>query len=184
MINKNDKQKQEAIKWLSNEIENIPNYISNNSKSTNKSNDLDLNIKSDPMTKSNIVAPPLCEIALFKYNAISGNDTGYWDKFPLSIIVRPLPTHFFGFNLHYLNYDTRKKIIDILVKFKRNNISPELQFKTVYPFLDGLVKIGKFNFAYKNYNYENMESKFIIIQPKYYNLVIELPIARFKENNK
>ena len=102
MINKNDKQKQEAIKWLSNEIENIPNYISNNSKSTNKSNDLDLNIKSDPMTKSNIVAPPLCEIALFKYNAISGNDTGYWDKFPLSIIVRPLPTHFFGFNLHYL----------------------------------------------------------------------------------
>ena len=78
----------------------------------------------------------------------------------------------------------RKKIIDILVKFKRNNISPELQFKTVYPFLDGLVKIGKFNFAYKNYNYENMESKFIIIQPKYYNLVIELPIARFKENNK
>ena len=99
MINKNDKQKQEAIKWLSNEIENIPNYISNNSKSTNKSNDLDLNIKSDPMTKSNIDAPPLCEIALFKYNAVSGNDTGYWDKFPLSIIVRPLPTHFFGFSV-------------------------------------------------------------------------------------
>ena len=29
----------------------------------------------------------------------------------------------------------------------------------------------------KNYNYENMESKFIIIQPKYYNLVIELPAS-------
>lgn len=39
------------------------------------------------------------------------------------------------------------------------------------------------NYYYKKHK-QNMESKFIIIQPKYYNLVIELPIARFKENNK
>ena len=63
MINKNDKQKQEAIKWLSNEIENIPNYISNNTESSNRSNNSSLISKDDPMTKSNIVAPPLCEIS-------------------------------------------------------------------------------------------------------------------------
>ena len=187
MKTENDELKQDAIRWLSNEIENIPNYISSNSNlnQSNLSEKTDkLDIKSSPMTKSNIEAPPLCEIALFKYNAIRGNNTGYWDKFPLSIIVRPLPTHFFGFNLHYLNYDIRKKIISLLIKFKHNNISPELQFKSVYPFLDGLVKVGKFNFAYKNYNYDSVESKFVIIQPKYYNLVIELPIAKFKENKK
>ena len=56
-------------------------------------------------------------------------------------------------------------------------------FKRMYPFLDGLVKIGIYNHAYKNYLYQRLESKFIIINPKYYDLVTALPIARFKGNN-
>lgn len=170
-----------AVQWLSNEIENIPNFVSASPSKKEMSEDEQGDIKKEPLTKSDIDAPPLCEIALFKYNAIKGNTNGYWDKFPLVIIVRPFTDHFYGFNLHYLDRETRIKIISVIKRFKKPGSSRET-FKFVYPFLDALVKLGIYNFSYKNYVYSGMESKFVVIQPKYYDLVADLPIAKLKEN--
>lgn len=170
MINEEQELSNRAKIWLSNEISNIPNFI----EATKEGED-------DAITK-NVIVPPLCEIALFKYNAKQGNVSGYWDKFPLVIIVRPLNDHFYGFNLHYLDYETREKIISIIKRFKREG-DTRSTFKYVYPFLDALVKMGKYNYAYKNYSYTRLESKFVVIKSNYYDLVSRLPIARLKENN-
>lgn len=190
-MNNDNKIQQIAIQWLSNEINNIPNFVSVDAvkplkKKNEEVKDADVDessIKREPITKSDITAPPLCEIALFKYNALRGNKNGYWDKFPLVIIVRPFNDHFYGFNLHYLDHDTRTKIISVIKRFKRNGNAKDT-FKFIYPFLDALVKLGTYNFAYKNYSYSALESKFVIIQPKYYDLVTQLPIAKLKENKQ
>lgn len=113
-----------------------------------------------------------------------GNTNGYWDKFPLVLIVRPLETHFFGFNLHYIQPDDRKKIIDTVLHINERTTNRMESYRKIYPFLDALVKFGDYNHAYKNYNYNNLESKFIIINPKYYTIIKDLPIARFKENKE
>lgn len=162
----------QAIQWLSNEIKQIPNVFQKNEIQ-------------ESITIKNKKAPPLCEIVLYKYSAVVGNSNGYWDKFPLVLIVRPLEDHFFGFNLHYLEPEIRLKIIETMTHIHKQARGDKGQiFKRLYPFLDALVKMGAYNYAYKNYLYRQLESKFIIINPKYYELVTALPIATLKGNNK
>lgn len=167
-----DPKQRVAMTWLSNEITRIPNFKTRNELETS-------------ITVNGKKIPPLCEIALFKYSATFGNKNGYWDKYPIVLIVRPLPEHFFGFNLHYIEPEMRKKIIDVVTKIVgESNGSNTLKFKYLYPFLDAMVKSKQFNDAYKNYNYANLESKFVIINPDYYAMVSELPIATLKSNVK
>lgn len=171
MIEKNEMIEKAAMRWLSNEIKNIPNFRSNNEIQ-------------EKFTINGRKAPPLCDLVLFKYSAKFGNDFGYWDKFPIILLVRPLEEHFFGFNLHYFDKETREKIITTVGRLNsQSRGNKKLAFKMIYPFLDALVKVGKFNYAYKNYLYGNMESNFIVVHPDHYSLVSNLPIARFKENN-
>lgn len=167
-----DSKQRVAMTWLSNEISRIPNFKSRKDIT-------------ESITLKGQKAPPLCEMVLFKYDATHGNLNGYWDKYPIVLIVRPLPEHFFGFNLHYIEPVMRKKIIDTVYKIVSESMgSRELKFKYLYPFLDGLVKIKHFNHAYKNYNYANLESKFVIINHEYYDLVANLPIATLKSNKQ
>lgn len=170
MIDNNPTEKK-AIQWLSNEIKQIPNFY--------KKNDI-----TESFTLNNKKVPPLCEIVLYKYSAIKGNLNGYWDEYPITLIVRPLETHFYGFNLHYLDHDIRKKIVDVLLGIRTRSTSPAMAFKRIYPFIDGLVKVGLYGHAYKNYLYNAMQSKFIIINPTHYNMISNLPIAKLKENRK
>lgn len=173
MNNKNHSEmmEQAALRWLSNEIKSIPNFKSNKEIQ-------------EKFTVNGIKAPPLCELALFKYSAKVGNSFGYWDNFPIVLLVRPLEDHFFGFNIHYFDFETRDKIIGIVNKLNtQSRGNKKAAFRMIYPFLDALVKVGKFNYAYKNYLYSNMESNFIVIHPDHYSLVSNLPIAKLKENN-
>lgn len=160
-----------ALNWLNNEIKHLPNF-----KSTTD--------KSEAFTLKNRQHPPICELVLFKYYATHGNDNGYYDKYPLVLIVRPLQDHYFGFNIHYLPKEVRHKILHTLMNIHSSDKSKEILFKIIYPMLDALVKVGKFNYAYKNYNYKNMLSKFVIINPNYYKTVMNLPIAVAVQNNK
>ncbi len=167
----NDKERV-ALQWLNNEIKNIPN--------TSSKKDI-----RESFTLKGLKEPPICQMVLFKYSAEKGNDFGYWDKYPLVLIVRPFEDHFFAFNLHYLDFKTRVKIIMVLEQLiAKSNGNKKMMFKLIYPFLDGLVKMKVFNSAYKNYKYDNLESKFIIIHPDHYKMIACLPIAVLKENTK
>ncbi len=90
----NNKEKL-AIQWLSNEIKQIPNFY--------KKGEIQ-----ESITLNNRKAPPLCDLVLYKYNAAVGNTNGYWDKFPLVLIVRPLEDHFFGLNDIMWQYNYNK----------------------------------------------------------------------------
>lgn len=172
MFNNSTVREKNAIQWLSNAIENIPNIVFQKDEEG-----------TDILTEKTTHKPPIAELVLFRYEAKIGNVYGYWDKFPIILMVRPLPEHCFGFNLHYLDYNTRKKILDTIARLHTHAHSKEQLFKSVYPFLDALVKIGIYNHAYKNYSYSNITSDFVVIKPKHYNFVADLPIARFKGNN-
>lgn len=179
MINKkmideqiDERRSRAAMQWLSNEIERIPNIVFQKDEED-----------TDILTEKKIQRPPIAELVLFRYQAKVGNVYGYWDKFPIILMVRPFPDHCFGFNLHYLDKDVRNKILNTIARLHMHAYNKEQLFKAVYPFLDALVKIGIYNFAYKNYSYSNITSEFVVIKPEYYKLVADLPIARLKENN-
>lgn len=167
-----NKDQKAAVQWLSNEIENIPNIVFHKEEK-------DTDIITE---QADQLAPPLAELALFKYEAKYGNKIGYWDKFPIVLIVRPFNDHFYGFNLHYLDEEIRNKILSTVLNLHKKVPNKKVMYKTIYPFLDALVKIGHYNFAYKNYLYSNIASQFVIIKPQYYHMVSNLPIARFKGN--
>lgn len=172
MMNLNKDQKA-AVQWLSNEIENIPNIVFQKD-----ADDTDVITEQEER-----FVPPLAELVLFRYEAKFGNKMGYWDKFPITLIVRPFEDHFFGFNLHYLDAVTRDKILRTVLNLHKKVTNKKTMYKAIYPFLDALVKIGYYNFAYKNYLYSNITSDFVIIKPEFYHMVSSLPIARFKGNN-
>lgn len=172
-----DKKSKLAIQWLSNEINNIPNIIFESDIKE------DGDVESVEITKPKIHSPPIAELVLFRYQAKVGNVFGYWDKFPIILMVRPFADHCFGFNLHYLDIPVRTKILNTITRLHTHAYNKEQLFKAIYPFLDALVKIGIYNFAYKNYSYSNITSEFVVIKPEHYNFVANLPIARFKENN-
>lgn len=164
-------KERKAMVWLRNEITHLPKFKT-------------MQDQHNIFTLENRKSPPICELVLIKYSATYGNDNGYYDKYPMILIVRPFPMHFFGFNIHYLPLEVRQKILHELVNIHNTQFSRQSLFKIIYPMLDALVKSGKFNYAYKNYSYKNILSKFVIINPLHYKTVLNLPIAVAVENNK
>lgn len=154
-------KEEEAIKWLKNHVKGLP--------TDNKYN----------LTRK-LVYPPICQIVLFEYNAINGNVFGYWDKYPLVLVVRPLDGRLFGFNLHYLNKKDRLKIIKVISNI--NSKSSKKEIYDIYNFLNNLVKSKLFNNCYKQYSYSNFISGFSVIKKEYYDLIANLPIGTLKEN--
>lgn len=168
-----DRRSRAAMQWLSNEIERIPNKVFVKDKE-----------ETEEITEKKKDTPPIAELVLFKYIAKVGNANGYWDKFPIILMVRPFMDHCFGFNLHYLNPEERTKLLTTINNLHQRSYSQDQLFKMIYPFLDALVKVGIYNFAYKNYLYSNIISDFVVIKPEFYKFVADLPIARFNGNNK
>lgn len=180
-----NKQQKDAVQWLSNEIENIPNIVFRkpiNQKKKKEGEELTEEEQQIITIQEKRRNPPLAELVLFRYEAKFGNVFGYWDKFPIVLIVRPFEDHCFGFNLHYLDLKTREKILRTVINLHRKVPNKKTMYKAIYPFLDALVKIGYYNFAYKNYSYSNITSEFVIIKPEHYQMVANLPIARFQGN--
>lgn len=162
-----DLSERKSMQWLSNEIKNLPNFGENN-------------------LTERVTMPPLCELVLFEYEAQVGNVHGYFDKFPLVLVVRPLENdRFFGFNLHYIDKETRTKILKPIHDIKISSLTNrKLANQRIYPFLDSLVKSKIEPQAYKQYTLDNIISNVITLQPKSYHHVAHLPIATLKENNR
>ena len=171
-----DRQEKEALTWLSNEIENMPNIVFRREIKENKDG------KEPELLTKKLEIPPLAELVLFKYEASVGNLSGYWDKFPIVLVVRLFEDHFFGFNLHYFDKKERSKIIGALLRLHGKVLNKKEMYRVIYPFLDSLVKVGIYNSAYKNYSYRNMKSEFVTINVSHYKLVSNLPLAKMKEN--
>jgi hypothetical protein len=99
-----------------------------------------------------------------------------YDKFPLVIPIEPYPDSFLGLNLHYLPTDYRQ------VMFKKlSSVTTRDKIAVTYGMLKGVSRLKPFQVCIKKYLYSHIESRFIEIDPLFWNMAIKLPVAQFVE---
>jgi len=97
-----------------------------------------------------------------------------YDKFPLVIPMEPYADSFLGLNLHYLPSEIRAMMFK-----KLTNISGPNKLAVTYSLLKGVSRLQGFQICIKKYLYSHIESKFIEIDPLFWNTAIKLPVAQF-----
>lgn len=121
----------------------------------------------------------------FFYRPKGAETLPYYDRFPLVFMIRSKPGGFIGLNLHYLNHWNRAIFMRNLYNFAsdRNydhNTRLLITYKT-------LLRAGRYKYFYpciKRYNFTQVKSGFIEINPLEWNIVLFLPTERFEKSEK
>lgn len=131
-------------------------------------------------------APPVGEIALFRYDPKHKDTLPYYDEHPLILVVDFTANDFWGINLHYIPPEMRKKFIDQLYELKMKHMDDHRGYiKKATPLLNALGNSDLFSHCFKQYKVKgHVKSKFAIIKPSYWKVVSRLPLQQFKKKDQ
>jgi len=109
----------------------------------------------------------------------------YYDVFPLTIMVEPVPGGFYGLNLHYLPLALRAKLFDQLVDLTNNRKYDEsTRFKLRYDLLKSSSKLRLFKPCFKHYLYSQIEGRVAMVDAPAWEMALFLPTEQFRKSTK
>lgn len=109
----------------------------------------------------------------------------YYDVFPLTIMVEPVPGGFYGLNLHYLPLALRAKLFDTLVDLTNNKKYDETtRFKLRYELLKSSSKLRYFKPCFKHYLYSQIEGRVAMVESTAWEMALFLPTEQFRKARK
>lgn len=127
---------------------------------------------------------PIGSMVMFFYDPKTKDTLPFYDKFPLSIILGPMPGGFAGLNLHYLPPALRARLLDDLIDVTNNKrYDTSTKFKVTYQLLNSATKLKYFKPCYKHYLNSHVRSNFAIVQPKDWEIATFLPTASWSKAN-
>lgn len=127
------------------------------------------------------------KMILYVYDAKWKEELPYWDAYPLVIPLRPSATakrgSFLGLNMHYLPPLERAKLMQALLTTLNTtkDMNPRARLKITYDVLNGASKFRAFRPCLKMYLFNHLRSKILVIDPKHWNKVLLLPVARWQK---
>lgn len=116
----------------------------------------------------------------FFYDPKNKKTLPYYDMFPLVFVIGPKPGGFLGINLHYLPPVLRAKLMDQLHNIANNkkyNDSTKLVIN--YELLNKAARFRYFKPCVKHYLLDHVQSKFLKIDPFYWDAALMLPTEKF-----
>jgi len=129
------------------------------------------------MAKSNIG-----DMALFLYDPKHKKTLPYYDTVPVIFMIEQYPDGFLGINLHYLPHKERAMLMDALYNDKLiNKVTEKQKFILSYQILKNATKLKYFKPCVKRYLYKHVRSKIKVIEPQSWDMVLFLPLERFKK---
>lgn len=148
---------------------------------------------SEPLDSKDIIekAPPFSmfdsiteksigKMYFFLYDAKNKDILSYWDRFPLVFPIEIYNDGFLGINLHYLPRFQRAVLMDALYVLANNDkMDSSTVLKISYEILS---KSSRFKLAkpcIKRYLNRFVQSKFMYVNPKYWDLALMLPSEQF-----
>lgn len=109
----------------------------------------------------------------------------YYDAFPLTIMVEPVPGGFYGLNLHYLPPALRAKLFDSIVELTNNKRYDEsTRFKLTYNMLKSASKMRFFKPCFKHYLYSQIEGRVAMVEAPAWEMALFLPTEQFRKSSK
>lgn len=109
----------------------------------------------------------------------------YYDAFPLTIMVEPVPGGFYGLNLHYLPLPLRARLFDQLIDLTNNKKYDETtRFKLRYDLLKSATKLKFFKPCFKHYLYSQIEGRVAMVEAPEWEMALFLPTEQFRKSTK
>ena len=122
---------------------------------------------------------------MYFYNPKHEATLPYYDLFPLTIMVEPVPGGFHGLNLHYLPHALRAKLFDSLIDLTNNKRYDEsTRFKLRYDLLKSASKMRYFKPCYKHYLYSQIEGRVAMVESQAWEMALFLPTEQFRKSTK
>lgn len=105
----------------------------------------------------------------------------YYDMFPLVIVIGPKGNDgFLGMNLHYLPPVLRARLMDNLYQTLNNKkFDSTTKLQINYELLNGASRFKYFKPCVKHYLFTHVKSKYLQIEPKYWDIALMLPTEKF-----
>lgn len=119
---------------------------------------------------------------LFQYDPKLKETLPYYDRFPMVVAFKGVGAGFLGLNLHYLPLGPRAKLLDALYTTMSNDrYDKSTRFSIAYALLKGASSFRFFEPCVKHYLLGHVQSKFLYIHPKHWDIAAFLPLQSFEK---
>lgn len=116
----------------------------------------------------------------FMYNPKYKFSLPYYDKFPLIFPVDAGRGFFTGLNMHYLPHKYRARLMDVLYDYVGSDeITDRNAYGMALAAVSRAAKLRYFAPTFKRYLTNNVQSRFLEISPKEWEIALFLPTERF-----
>lgn len=130
--------------------------------------------------EDNIDGESIGSMYSFFYDPKNKKTLPYYDMFPLVFVIGPKPGGFLGINLHYLPPVLRAKLMDQLYTITNNKKYDDTTKLVVsYNLLNRASRFRYFEPCVKHYLFEHVQSKFLRIEPRFWDAALMLPTEKF-----
>ena len=121
---------------------------------------------------------------MFFYDPKYKETLPYYDRFPLSIILKPVKGGFLGLNLHYLPPILRAQFLDALMDNVTSKKSEDAKFELTVKLLASTSSLEFYKPCIKHYLTEHVKSKFAEVKAPEWEIATFLPTAQFEKADK
>ena len=129
--------------------------------------------------------PRIGRMMMFWYDPKHKATLPYYDKFPMIFPIEEYPDRFLGINLHYLPPIHRARLMDALYEYMNNdNYDKTSKLKISYQILKHASKSKYFKPCIKMYLKSHVRSPLVEVDPKEWDYVCFLPLARFVKSSQ
>ena len=139
-------------------------------------------MQEDPLTRSS--RRIIGSMQMFYYDPKHKETLPYYDRFPLSIIIKPAKGGFLGMNLHYLPPILRAQFLDALMDNVTSKNSEDANFKITTRLLAGTTELEYYKPCIKHYLTAHVKSKFAEVKAPEWEIATFLPTAIFEKASK
>jgi len=139
-------------------------------------------MQEDPLTRSS--RRIIGSMQMFYYDPKHKETLPYYDRFPLSIIIKPAKGGFLGMNLHYLPPILRAQFLDALMDNVTSKNSEDAKFKITTRLLAGTTELEYYKPCIKHYLTAHVKSKFAEVKAPEWEIATFLPTAIFEKASK
>lgn len=137
-------------------------------------------MRGDQSNKSMRILPGT--MVMFIYDPKTKDTLPYWDRFPLVLPFRTVPGGFYGLNLHYLPYQYRARLLDMLMAFATDrSLDEQTRLKFSWRVIGNASKFAIVHPCVKHYLYDHVRTPFKAIDPQDWPTALVLPVEQFQK---
>lgn len=159
-----------SLKWLQSQISKLGSITPNRLLSS----------------QTNVVTRTIPgEMYFFIYDPKMKESLPFYDTFPLVIPFRVVEDGFYGFNLHYMPYMMRFKMLKQLHSYATNEkMDKTTRLRINWKLVSAAAKFKPLQLCVKHYLFDHLQSRMTKVDYPDWVVASQLPVERFKKANK